>query len=141
MARSPGSRQRSVPQPAFRTETSYYKNLHPTARGVLTGRCALYSPHSTPLLPPDGIVSTELLNSRIVAHPELSSAAASALTNSHMDKTPLLAKRMATSPGIQNLLPNLDATAVNSCPTSSLRASEVERHFHRGSFCAARPAD
>ena len=39
------------------------------ASGVLTGRCALYSPYSTPLLPPDGIVSTELVNSRIVAHP------------------------------------------------------------------------
>src|SRR6266436_4457437 len=92
-----------------RSERKHHTTETSTRRGsgVLTGRCALYSPHSTPLLPPDGIVSTELVN----------------------------------SPGIQNLLPNLDATAVNSSPTSSLRASEVERHFHRGSFYAARPAD
>jgi hypothetical protein len=38
--------------------------------GVLAGRCALCPPHSTPLLPPDGIVSTELVNSRMVGKPE-----------------------------------------------------------------------
>jgi hypothetical protein len=39
--------------------------------GVLAGRCVLYPPHSTPLLPADGIVSTELVNSRIVGNPEV----------------------------------------------------------------------
>ena len=54
-----------------RSERKHHTTETSTRRGsgVLTGRCALYSPHSTPLLPPDGIVSTELLNSRIVAHP------------------------------------------------------------------------
>jgi hypothetical protein len=47
------------------------KTLSRCGSGVLAGRCALYPPHSTPLLPPDGIVSTELVNSRIVGHSEV----------------------------------------------------------------------
>ncbi len=46
-----------------RSERKHHTTEPSTRRGsgVLTGRCALY--------PPDGIVSTELVNSRIVAHP------------------------------------------------------------------------
>jgi len=35
---------------------------------VLAGRGVRYLPHSTPLLLPDGIVFTELVNSRMVAN-------------------------------------------------------------------------
>jgi hypothetical protein len=34
--------------------------------GVLAGRCVCYPPRSTSLPPPDSIVPTELVNSRIV---------------------------------------------------------------------------
>src|SRR6202171_3362546 len=39
--------------------------------GVLPGRCVRYPPNSTPLLLPDGIVFTELVNSRIVSYSEV----------------------------------------------------------------------
>src|ERR1700675_3015186 len=35
--------------------------------GVLAARCVLYPPHSMQLLLPDGVASTELVNSRMVA--------------------------------------------------------------------------
>ncbi|SRR5258705_2634390 len=39
--------------------------------GMMVGRCVLYSPHSTLLLLPDGIMFTEPINSRIVGDPYL----------------------------------------------------------------------
>jgi hypothetical protein len=51
-------------------ETSIRPGSGLLVSGLLAGRCVLYPPHSTPLLPPDGIEFTDLVNSRIVGKPE-----------------------------------------------------------------------
>ncbi len=62
----------------LRSATGFCEGRHGTAEaltrprsGVLAGRCVLYPPHSEPLLLSDGIVFTELVNSRIAGSTEI----------------------------------------------------------------------
>jgi hypothetical protein len=54
---------------AFRTQTSYRRNVRPRLKSV-GWTCLLYPPCSMPSLLPDGIMFTQLDDSRIVGNPE-----------------------------------------------------------------------